>query len=233
MKKNQLLILLLILIVSACSKDDDNSNPNDENPGEVFTKTCNQLVEAGLVINVDGDMTSLLDVSNMQAFTAYSTCAQGCDPEDLNCMMDCMSLLGIIPPGAPFSVVCHFTNTTTSSITITLEAGDWFIPSSNDFQPMLCPLEITITIEAGETVDEIIPVYCLDAGLSAPADNSEYNICDAISSSGCLSDIVAILRTKDMSSISYQTAQDVQTEIWNCTNGDDVDMSVFNNLPDL
>jgi hypothetical protein len=232
MKRNLWLILMFVLFVSACSKSDNDSS-GDNNSGEVFTKTCNRLVDAGLVINVDGDISSLMDISNMQSFQAYSTCIQACDQEDLNCMMDCMALLGIVPPGAPFSVVCYIENITTSTITFTIEAGDWFLPSSDDFQPMLCPIDIIITIEAGETVTEVIPVYCLDSGLSAPDDDSEYTICDMISSSGCLTDIVAILQTKDMSNISYEKAQEVQMQIWNCTSGQTVDFDVLNDLPNL
>ncbi len=231
MKKNLLPLLLLLFFFSNCKKDNNIETPLEQ---EEFNETCNKLVQEGLTINVDGDISSQIDPGNMQAFTDFNNCVSECtDPNDLDCMMNCMSLLGVMPPGGAFSLTCYITNTTTTTITFILEAGDWFQPSSDDYQPMLCPIDISVVIEAGQTTTVLIPVYCLNSGLSSPADDSDYTICDMISSNDCLLDIIGILKTKDLSSITYLQATEVQKIIWNCTEGESVDLEYLNNLPSL
>ena len=60
---------------------------------------------------------------------------------------------------------------------------------------------------------------------------SEYSICEKIASGGCLADIVDILQTKDMLDFTFAQTMQVQMIIWNCIEGEDVDMEYLNGLP--
>ncbi len=222
-------ILLLIVFFSMCKKN-KTDGPDDK---EVYTKTCRTLVQEGLTIKVDGDISSQINPQNTQAFLDYSNCIAGCSDTDTDCMMGCLSILGIVPSGGAFSLTCYVTNITSVPIRFTLYPGCWFQTSSEDYQSMLCPVYIDVEIEGGQTTIIIIPVYCLDSGLSAPADDTDYTICELISSSDCLSDIIAILKTKDLSSVTYTQAIEIQKIIWNCTDSQSVNLEYLNNLPNL
>ncbi len=225
-KRLVFLALLFVFIFTNCSDDKDAPS------GQVFSEICEPLVQAGLNITVDGDVTSLIDPNDQQAWTDFSNCMANCtDPTDPDCMMGCMSVLGVIPSGGAFSVTCYITNTTLVPITFTLHVGDWFTPFSDSYQPMLCPVDMTFVIDAGITVTEVIPVYCLNSGLSAPADDSDYTLCELIESNGCLTEIIDILKTKDLSATTYSQTMEIQTNIWNCTEGMPVDLDFLNGLP--
>jgi hypothetical protein len=159
-------------------------------------------------------------------------CAQT-SPNNPQCLMDCMGVLGVIPAGAPFSISVRVTNITTSEVVYVVEPGDWFEPSSGEDQPMMSPISISKVVLPGETITITIPVYCLASGLAAPDEDSDYSMCEMIASSGCLKNIVEILETKDMSSIDYAEAMDIQQIIWDCTEGKEVDWEYLNNLQAL
>jgi hypothetical protein len=94
-------------------------------------------------------------------------------------------------------------------------------------------VSITKVILPGETVTLIVPVYCLASSKSAPDVDSEYSMCNMISSGGCLADIVAILVTKDQSSFSFDVSMHIQQIIWDCTEGNEVDWDYLNSLPSI
>ncbi len=238
MKQKALFILALFFVLFSCSKDKDNGKEDDgEDPGYAteFTETCNPLSYPGLEISIDGDVSSEIDYQS-ELFNDYMECVQECsetDFSDPNCIMDCISLLGIVPIGGAFSLTFYITNTTESEITYIVEPGDWFEPGDSDYQPMMCPINIIAVISPGETKTMIIPVYCLASSKSAPDAISEYTMCEAVAANGCLKDIVDILATKDLATLTFVQTMEIQQIIWNCTEDEEVDWDYLNNLPDL
>ena len=225
-----ILPLALFMFVSNCSKDKDK---DDDKQLTGFNDSCTPVTYSGLDISIDGDISSEIDPQSTQ-FADYLTCIQNCsesNPDDPDCLMNCLGLLGVVPAGGAFSLTVQITNTTGSEITYVLEPGDWFEPGTSDYQPMMTPVNISEVIDAGETVTLVIPVYCLASEKSAPDDESEYTMCDMVSSGSCLSEIVAILETKDVSSFSFAQSFQVQQIIWNCTEGNEIDWDYLNSLP--
>lgn len=225
------LSLVLVIIISGCSKSDDDNNTHGYNG--VFNETCNPLLYPGLEISIDGDIASNLDPQS-QEFQDYIACIQNCaqtNPDDPQCMMNCLNSSGLFPAGGAFSLALEITNVTQSDITYEVEPGIWFEPGSDDYQPMLSVTYESILVPAGETITEDIPVFCLASGKSAPDDISTYTTCDMISSGGCLVDIVAILETKNLAVLTFEQTMQVQNIIWSCIEGDVVDMGYLNALP--
>jgi len=70
--------------------------------------------------------------------------------------------------------------------------GNSFIPTDAGYQPMMLIKEMTITIAAGDTVTECLPVFCLDLSLDAPCFGVGYEHVQSVTS-GCLADIVSCL----------------------------------------
>lgn len=222
--------IALFFVLFSCSKDKDEDNNGDEIG---FNEICSPTSFPGLEVAIDGDISDEIDPMS-EEFNDYIECVQNCaqtDPNDPQCMMDCMSLLGAIPAGAPFSLTVDVTNITAIEIEFKVEPGDWFEPASGDYQSMMSPISISATVSPGETITITIPVYCLASGLSAPDEDSDYSMCEMIASSGCLKDIIDILETKDMSSLGFNESMEVQQIIWDCTEGEEVDWDYLNNLP--
>lgn len=215
----------MILALNSCSKSDDNNVA-------IFDETCTELTFNGLSISIDGDIAPLMTPGSA-IYNNYIECIQNCaetDPNDPNCMMDCLNSSGMVPSGGAFTIVLYLTNTTGSDITITINPGTWFFTGSGDYQPMVIAVSVTITITAGQTVTKPIPVFCLASDKSAPDESSEYTICDIVSLS-CLTDIIDVLQTKDISAIGFVEAMNIQAIIWDCTEGEPVDMEYLNALP--
>lgn len=240
MKQKTIYLLALLLFVFSCSKDKDDNDDNKANDNNYpesmfgFEETCNPQSFQGLEISIDGDISSEIDPESDE-FDDYINCITDCstnNPDDPQCMMDCLSLLGVLPAGGAFSLTIYITNITTTEITYTVEPGDWFEPGSGDYQPMMSPINISVDIRPGETITLVIPVYCLASELSAPDESSEYTMCDMIADNTCLSEIVAILETKDVESFTFMESLEVQQIIWNCTEGEEVDWEYLNNLSD-
>jgi hypothetical protein len=53
-----------------------------------------------------------------------------------------------------------------------------------------------------------------------------------VSNNTCLAEIISILKTKDVGSFSFTQSNEIQTIIWNCTEGEEVDWDYLNKLPD-
>ena len=226
------LTLLFIVTYSGCNKSDDN-DPGEEIP-EVFDETCNALSFEGLDFSIDGDISSVMDPSG-DPYNNYLECVTDCaevDPNDPECMIDCLYSSGLMPLGGAFTLVIYVTNISQSDITITIDPGTWFIPESGDYQPMLVVVTIPVSVLVGETVTVSVPVFCLAADKSAPDELSDYNMCDLVNLD-CLTDIVDILETKDFSLISYEEVMEIQANIWNCTERQPVDFEFLNSLPDI
>jgi hypothetical protein len=231
-RKYVYLTIAFFIVLFSCSKDKDEDTNGDEFE---FNETCNPTSFPGLQISIDGDVSDEIDPMS-EGFNDYIECMQNCaqsSPDNPQCLMDCMSVLGVLPAGAPFSISVQVTNITAFEIVYIVEPGDWFEPASGGDQPMMSPISITEVVVPGETITITIPVYCLASDLAAPDEDSDYSMCEMIASSGCLKDIVEILETKNMSSIDYAKAMEVQQIIWNCTEGEEVDWEYLNNLPAL
>ncbi len=220
------LTLGLLLAFVGCNKSDDSDTP------EVFDEACVPLAFDGLDISIDGDATSTLDPES-EAYTNYLNCVMACaetDPDDPECMMDCLNSSGILPQGGAFTLMIYVTNISLIDITFTIEPGTWFIPSSGDYQPMMTAVTITKTISPGEPIEIPIPVFCLAADKSAPDEVSDYSLCNQVNLS-CLEDILNILKTKDFSAISFTELMQVQQIIWDCSEGNEVNFDFLNGLP--
>ena len=233
MKQKFLYITIaLFFVLFNCSKDKNEDNSGDEIG---FNETCNPTSFAGLEITIDGDISDEIDPMG-DGFNDYIECMQNCaqtSPNDPLCSMNCMSELGVFPAGAPFSLTVQVINITTIEKIYVVEPGDWFEPSSGGYQPMMSPIRTSVVVLPGDTITKTIPVYCLASGLSAPDEDSDYSMCEMIASSGCLKDIMAILKTKDLPAIDFAESYEIQQIIWDCTEGEEVDWDYLNNLPAL
>jgi hypothetical protein len=219
--------LLMIMAYSGCNKSDD------ELP-EVFNETCNPISFEGLDFSIDGDISSVFDPLG-DPYNNYLECVNDCaevDPDNPDCMMDCLYSSGLMPLGGAYTLVIYITNISQIDITITIDPGTWFLPESGDYQPMLVVVTIPITVLVGETITVSIPVFCLASDKSAPDESSDYNICELVNLD-CLTDIVNILRTKDFSLITTMEVMEIQANIWYCTEGQEVDFEFLNSLPDI
>ncbi|MBN1414982.1 MAG: hypothetical protein JW973_07780 [Bacteroidales bacterium] len=229
MKKLFHYLPLIILILCGCSKE------KDKDDYEPFNETCEAASLNGLVAEIDGDVSYEM-VEDTALMNQYINCIMNCqniNPGDMNCIMDCLDEAGLTSSGGSFSLSVKFTNVTSTQITYTIVPGTWFFPGSSDYQPMLIAVRVVIIVPAYETVTTTIPVYCLAASKSAPDSESEYTLCDIVSS-GCLAEIVDILRTKDMENLSYSETSMVQDIIWDCSEGEDeIDFDYLRSLPDL
>ena len=231
MKTKLFYLTFFILIISlGCSKDKDK----DDKDNKPFNENCEATSFNGLTAEIDGNISYEMD-EDTAALNQYIACVTNCQEfgsDDPNCIMDCFEEAGFMTSGGAFSLSVRFTNTTSTQITYTIVPGTWFLPGSEDYQPMLIVLPVVIIIPAYETVTTTIPVYCLAASKSAPSSESAYTLCEIISS-GCLSEIVDILKTKDMANISMTENMRIQDIIWACSEGEEVDFDYLNGLPDL
>ncbi len=222
------LTLLVIIFLSACSKD------NKKNDNKPFNETCEAVTLQGLTTQIDGDISyeQFEDTAKLNEYVACITECSENTPNDVNCIMNCLDASGMMPAGGTFSLSLKFTNLTATQITYTIVPGTWFFPGSDDYQPMLIAVPVTIIIEAYETIDITIPVFCLNVSKSAPDFASTYTMCDVVGS-GCLTEIVKILKTKDIINLNYSQITQIQDIIWDCTDGEDVDFDYLKSLPSL
>jgi hypothetical protein len=186
------------------------------------------------VITIDGDISSELDPGSPE-FSNYLACIQNCaqtNPDDPQCMMDCLSSSGLTPAGGAYALRIEMNNSTGSDIKYAITFGTWFRPTSNAYQPMIMVIPtIWEFIPDGESITRRIPVFCLASDKSAPDVASTYTICDIVAEEGCLKDILNILETKDMAGLSMEQTTQVQRIIWDCTEGNPVDLEYLNGLP--
>ncbi len=221
-----LLPIMLVITFYSCNKP--------EATPEVFNETCENITFDGVSYTIDGDMLSFLEPGG-DAYNDYIACLENCsdtDPDDITCIMDCLNSSGIISTSGSFTVYIHITNITTHDITITIVPGTWFFPGSDEYQPMIVMVTVTITITAGETITQPIPVFCLASDKSAPDELSDYTACDMVTLP-CLTEIVDILKTKDFSKLSIDQTMQIQDIIWDCSEGNPVDYDYLNALPSL
>lgn len=223
MKKVIAFSLIAFLSIFSCKKDKSIAR----------AYTCDNLNPSEITVEINGDLESEFNLETIQEYLEYSECISNCSDTELNCIMNCSNILSSVPSGGVFSVVCHVSNSSKDRISFTLKAGDIFIPSSSGDQPMLNPGDVTIVIDGKKSVSQPIAVYCLASDKSAPSTSSEYSYCNQIDSSACLTDIVDILKTKDMNNVTFTQATKIQGIVWNCTNDSTVDLSYLNSLPNL
>lgn len=220
-----LLFLTIVIFFFAC-----DTSENEEDELETFNEVCTELTFNGLTISTDGDYLSLMDPSSPE-FMNYLLCAQGCTGSDnFDCLMGCLSSAGIVPQGGTFTVVLYLTNNTGDDITTTINPGTWFSPSSLDYQPMLFITSKTITVEAGQTKQQILPVFCMDSGKSAPDSDSDYSICEIVTFD-CMKEITNILKNKNLSTYSYEQSLIIQEAVWACSEGEPLDYEELRGLP--
>lgn len=203
-----------ILVILACSDSDDDNTSIEGG----FNETCRSVtLPDGLTITkVDGDTTSTLSWTQ-EILTDYINCISACDPDDLDCMMGCLNESGLMPSGGSFSLAITLTNTSLSEINYTVEPGIWFDPASSDNQPMLMLTEISITISPGGTETVALPVFCMALDKDAPSDGEDiYSVCD-LASTGCIKEIIDILKDKEVASMSFEDIQQIQSVVWSCT----------------
>ncbi len=231
--KNMLLAgltFLVIVVLSGCSKD--NNKKDDKN--KPFNETCEPVTLQNISAQIDGDI-AYEEFEDTAKLNEYISCIMECNansPNDVNCIMNCLDNSGLMPAGGTFSLSLKFTNLTATQITYSIVPGTWFFPASSDYQPMLIIVPVTIIIPAYETVDVTIPVFCLNVSKSAPDFSSVYTMCDVVSS-GCLAEIVKILKTKDIMNLNYTQTSQIQDIIWDCTDGEEVDYNYLKSLPSL
>jgi len=233
MQKHLICRLLICIIIAGCSKS-DNGDDDIVNNAALFSETCNEIPDHGLTIDIDGDISSEIDPTS-QEFLDYITCVQNCaqtNPDDPQCMMDCLISSGLTTSGGAYALSMNISNTTGSDVQYGIFTGTLFIPTSNKYQPMVMAVSTILKfIPDCETVTFKVPVFCLASEKAAPDENSTYNICDVINASGCLEDILSILETKDLYSLSSQQISVIQQTIWNCIEGREVNLEYLNGLP--
>lgn len=221
------LSVLLMITLSSCMRD------RDEKRYDPFDETCQAASLHGLTAEIDGEVSYTL-LEDTAVYNRYILCLQDCQenhPDDLNCNSDCLAEAGLLTQGALFSLSVRFINTTSSTVTYTIVPGTWFLPGSDEYQPMIIVVEVVIVVPAYTTVTQIIPVFCLASSKSAPDGESEYTLCEIVTSE-CLSEIVAILQAKDMENLSMMQIARVQEIIWACSEGEEVDFDYLDDLPD-
>ncbi len=219
--------MVIMLIISNCKSDDEGSPKG-------FNETCIPLSFAPLAVTIDGNWLTDVDPLS-QEYQDYITCITNCaitNPNDIQCIMDCMITSGLAPAGGAFPLRLEITNNTDGIIQFSINSGTWLFPSSDSYQPMLVVMPISIPVPANQTVNTKFSAFCLASGKEPPDMSSEYTCCNTISSSGCLADIMTVLETKDMNAFTYQQTLQVQMIIWNCIEGENVDMAYLNGLPD-
>lgn len=222
-----LVLIVIMLIISNCKSDDEGSPKG-------FNETCIPLSFPGLTVSIDGDWLSDVDPLS-QEYQDYIACVLNCaitNPDDIQCIMNCMITSGLAPAGGAFPLRLEITNNTDGIIQFSINSGTWLFPSSDSYQPMLVAMPISIPVPANQTVNTIFSAFCLASSKEPPDMSSEYTCCNTISSNGCLSDIMTVLETKDMNAFTYQQNLQVQMIIWNCIEGENVDMAYLNGLPD-
>jgi hypothetical protein len=222
--------LILFVIASGCSKSDDDDNQGDN--GE-FNESCNPVSVSGLTISIDGDVYSDFDPQS-QEYQDYIACIQNCvqtNPDDPQCMMDCLSSSGLMSAGGAFSLSLEVINETAGNLSLNLNPGTWFFPNSDEYQSMLLVIPVSLMLAPDQTITTTVPVFCLESEKSAPDMTSGYTCCETISSSGCLAEIVDILQTKDLNAFTFEQTMQVQSIIWNCIEGEYVDKDYLNGLP--
>lgn len=163
-----------------------------------------------LDITVDGDSSACY--SGCDDYSAILNCINGC-AGDPNCIASCFS--ACMGSGA-FAISITIVSSATETVTLTIPAGTVFVPTDSGYQPMMLIEEITITIPAGDTVTECLPVFCLDVSLDAPDSSSGYQNFQSVTG-GCLADILSYLEDVDMSGLDYSTISRIQNIIWSCT----------------
>jgi hypothetical protein len=225
------LIFLILFTFLGCSKDKSKDDDKDHGP---FNETCEAISINGLTTEIDGNISYEIE-EDTAVLNRYINCVMNCQevsPDNPNCIMDCLDEAGLVNRGGSFSLSVRFTNITSTQITYTIVPGTWFLPGSDNYQPMLIVVPVVIIIPAYKTVTTTIPVFCLAASKSAPNDESEYTLCDIVSS-GCMNDIVDILKTKDVVHFTAIETSMVQDIIWACSEGEEADLDYLNGLPDL
>jgi hypothetical protein len=224
---------IVLLCFIGCNKDKDEDKDKDKY--EPFNETCEAASLSGLTAEIDGDISYEM-TQDTAVMNQYIACVLNCqenNPDDPNCVMGCMDDAGLMDQGGAFSLSVRFVNITSTQITYTIVPGTWFFPGSDNYQPMLIAETVVVIVPAYETVTVTIPVFCLAATKSAPGSESKYTLCETVSS-GCLSEIVEILKKKDMNNITFAQTLTVQDIIWACTDGEEeVDFEFLNGLPDL
>ncbi|MBN2213176.1 MAG: hypothetical protein JW723_02940 [Bacteroidales bacterium] len=228
-----LFIAMMVILISGCSES-DNDDDNGVNPSTGFNETCNEVSKSGLIISIDGDVSSEIDPGSVE-FNNYLACVQNCaqtNPNDPQCMMDCLSSSGLTPAGGAYALRIEMNNATGADTTYAITFGTWFKPASNAYQPVVMAVPtIWEFIPDSESVTRKIPVFCLVSDKAAPGIASTYTICATISQEGCMKDILTILETKDMTGLSMEQTTKVQRIIWDCTGGNPVDLEYLNGLP--
>ncbi len=198
---------------------------------EVLEYKCDTVNPSEINVEVNGDLDVKFNFALLKEFEEYTQCLQNCTDSDLDCIMTCSTHLSYIAAGGAFSIACHIENKTNSPISFTLEAGDWFMPADTSYQPMLCARDITITVKANKSETEIIPVYCLASGKNGPSEETVYSFCNHTVSNTCVNEIMNILKNKDLSSVTFTQTSQIQGVIWDCTDGNTVDLSLLDSLP--
>ncbi len=243
------LALTFILLSTGCNESstttptiDGNTLPNGDGNYVSDTAVNESIIlpESVTITRLDGNlMTEGMDPADMMSYNACVTdCSLNIPLNDqiaiTTCMMGCLDTSGLVNETGAFHVAITLANTGSSSEIVTLKAGAVLDPDSDAYQPMLLIQDIEFTIEAGVTETFLLPVYCLDSSASAPDESNSYTI-TGLTTTSCLTDILAILATKDVESFTFTHSSTVQSVIWNCTEGNytAADTADLNDLPDL
>jgi hypothetical protein len=110
----------------------------------------------------------------------------------------------------PFALALTFHNTGGVPVTFTVPAGLMFASSTKAFQNLLLVTDFVVTLSPGQTSIVILPLYCINAGLSIP--EGIYTVGSLAPTN--LMDIVNFLKTKNVDLIQSFS---VQLELWRFT----------------
>lgn len=110
----------------------------------------------------------------------------------------------------PFALALTFHNTGGVPVTFTVPAGLMFASSTKAFQNLLLVTDFVVTLSPGQTSIVILPLYCINAGLSIP--EGTYTVGSLAPPN--LMEIVNFLKTKNIDLIQSFS---VQLELWRFT----------------
>jgi hypothetical protein len=186
------------------------ANPND--PAGLYWKfaTLARAAPAGLTIDyISGDDSNCLDPD------AYVNCV-------INCGADAACVLNCFPQQGFATLEVKVSNTNPFEVVFDVWPGSVFEPEMEGVQTMMSLIGITSRIPPAEippdgpitpgTATFCVPVYCLDALLSAPGTEDGFRL-GGVVNTPCLLEIIALAEGKKL---SIESTMQIQNIVWNC-----------------
>ncbi len=231
MKKLILISLFVLALLTTGCDSSSSSDPIGDTSGGGGSGDGNYVSDDALnnsitlpegvtVTGLDGTVGAMDD--DPAVLADYNLCVMTCaqnagtmtNEEQMNCMIGCLNVAGVVESSGVFSVAITIANSGSATEDVTINAGTVLAPDSSDYQPMMLIQDIDLTIAPGDDTF-MLPVYCLAPSLSSPDSTNSYTI-SSVTTDSCLLNILAILATKDVDNFTFSDSSIVQDSIWHC-----------------